>query len=296
MKRNKKSTSEAVRQQADKARKHTVLTVSGIGVGKLVHIEPRDFKRLDVDPSYQRGETKMVSTLVTVLQRGGKILDPVTVCERSWDRHGKLWIIDGHQRVCAFQQLGMGFTAMLHSSSSLEAERSFFIASNARKAVSPNLMVKSWAGGSGKMVVAANETPSHPLYNRLGLEQGGSMSRIGSMIAARGCYIAATGHKPFGSAADLLSRLDVACGVPGKKAKAEAYLRVLGQLVPKGRVNVNVAEALAQCCHEKWEEGISYPSQRSVTKLASLNWQIEVPILVRKYVPVIQGIINRWWK
>src|SRR6266852_7829765 len=56
-------TSPAMQAQADKARKYSVLAVKGISRGKLVHIDPEDFKKLDVDPTYQRGETNFVSSI-----------------------------------------------------------------------------------------------------------------------------------------------------------------------------------------------------------------------------------------
>lgn len=293
-----KATSAAIAGMADKARKFSILSVTGISRGKLSRIEPPDFGKLDVDASYQRGETGLVSQIVTALQRGGAVLDPVTLCRRtSWDgKSQKLWVIDGHQRVCAFQQLGIGFEAMIHESESLEAERVFFLSLNTRHAMSANLMVKSWPGRSGKMLVEANANPSHPLYQRLGMEQSDNKSRLGAMVLVRGTFKASTNLKPNGRATEILSRLDVALNEPEKRARAEHFIRFIGHVCPKGKMHFNVIEAYGAVAFERWGEEIELPSKKIIDRLKIINWQMELPDLDRKYLPVMEGIVKRWWK
>ena len=293
-----KVTSAAIQAQADKARKHSILAVKGISRGKLMRIEPEEFNRLDVDPTYQRGETNFVSSIVTAIQRGGAVLDPVTLCKRtSWGNREKLWVVDGHQRVCAFQQTSTGFDALVHESESLEAERIFFLALNSRRGMSANLIVKSWPGHSGKLLVLANASAEHPLYERINLEQGNNRSRIGAMVVVRSTFTAATGLEGHGTANMCLSRLDVALGVDAKRLRADAFLRLLGKICPKGKINVNVAEALAITAFERWENGPpALPTQKQIDHIKGINWENELPVLARKYRPVMQGMINRWWK
>src|SRR5262245_10461772 len=84
------ASSEAVRKAVDARRMVMPLTVQGISPGTLHKITPAEFSDLDVDPSYQRGETTMVNHLITAIQAGGLVLDPVTLCRRtSWGKEKK---------------------------------------------------------------------------------------------------------------------------------------------------------------------------------------------------------------
>lgn len=286
-----------VRAAADAQRKRTLLTVSGISPGKLVTVTPAQFGKLDVDPAYQRGETTMVDEIINVVQAGGAILDPVTICKRtSWHDKETLWVVDGHQRVCAFQQLQQSFQAMVHESESLDSEKKFFLALNMRKAVGSDVIVKSWTGPSGRMIVAAHESTTHPLCGRVNFAQGFNESRLGATVIVRGAFTAATGLAATGSTQKILSRFDVAMSPPEKKKKAEQYLRLIGEVFPKGSVSVLVATALGMVAHERWKMGHAYPSSQIVDRLRRVNWRQEIPVLSVKFRPVLIEIINKKWK
>ena len=300
--RNTIATSEAVRKQVDARRIISNVAVQGISQGSLHKITPEQFAALDVDPGYQRGETSMVVKLVNVLQSGGAVLDPVTLCKRtSWgkDKH-KLWIVDGYQRVCAYQQLGLPFQAMVHESESLDAEKKFFLALNNRRAVSSDIIVKSWTGPSGRLIVGVSEQPSHSLYQRVNFSQGKNGSRLGALILARGALRAAVpiGSKNGGGAAQtILSRLDVALHNETKRHLAEAYLQLIGCIFPKGSANVLVALALAEVMHEKMSEDKEpFPSRKTLERIAAINWRHELPVLSMKFRPVIVALINKAWR
>lgn len=295
--RNTRVLSESVRAAADARRKYTPLTVKGISRGNLVLITADKFAKLDVDPSYQRGETAMVAEIVAALQAGGEVLDPVTICKRPWAKDkDALWVVDGHQRVCAFQQLGRSFQAMVHQSESLEAEKQFFLALNSRNAVGTDVIVKSWTGPSGQMIVAANTSPGHPLYERVNFQQGNNKSRIGAGIIARAALVAATGIWSAGTIQKILSRLDIALGPPAKKAMAERYLRLLGEVCPSGSMPLMVSLLLALIANERWKDGQPYPDAKAIMKLRKVNWRQEVPDLTNKFRPIIADIIQKAWK
>lgn len=296
--RNTKALSEAVRAQHEGRRKHTILTVTGIGRGELVWIEPDRFGELDVDPSYQRGETKMVGDIINVINAGGQILDPVTLCRRTkWGERKKLFIVDGYQRVCAFQQMGVKFAAMVHESESLESEKRFFLALNNRKAVSADVIVKSWTGPSGRMIVQAAHSQAHPLCERVNFSQGHNGSRISAAIVLRAMFAGATGLEPTGSIQRLLSRCDLAVSVPRKKELAEQALRIMGDVFPKGGANLIVAGALGITLHKRMEqEGKRYPTDRVLERLMRVNWRTELPVISVKYRPVVIAVIEKIWQ
>lgn len=297
------ATSAAVREANAAKRRSIVLTVTGISRGKLIHVEPAEFGKIDVDPRYQRGETNMVNTIIAAIQAGGLVLDPPTLCRRTcWGNDGrdkdKMWIVDGHQRVSAFQHLSMGFDAIVHESESLDAERQYFIALNSRRAVSTNLIVKSWAGPSGKLLVEANANPAHPLYERVRLEMGANESRIGAMVLIRGSLNACTGVEMSGEAPKVLGRLDVALITDiNRKVIMEKYLRMMGQVLPKGTVHNEVALAFANVYRARMGYGqFAMPDAKQTDRLRKINWDAEVPHLTRKFRPVVTNIIDRIWK
>lgn len=286
-----------VRAANEARRKYTPLVVTGISRGNLLLITPDKFDRLDVDPAYQRGETSMVADIVNVIQAGGEVLDPVTLCKRHWAKDKEtLWIVDGHQRVCAFQQTKKAFQAMVHQSDSLEAEKKLFHALNTRKAVGTDVIVKSWTGPAGTIIVAANASASHSLYERVNFQQSGNKSRIGAAVLARGMLSAASGALVAGPIPRILSRLDVALGPSAKKAMAERYLQMVGEVCPNGALPLLVMIVLALIANERWKDGGQYPSAKVIDRLRKVNWRQEVPEMTNKFRPIIADIITKTWK
>lgn len=290
---NTRAKSAAVRELSEKRATHKPVVVEGIGEGKLITVTPAMFKLLDVDPLYQRGETKMVGQIVRALQAGGKVIDPVTLCKRKGGE--TLWIVDGHQRTCAFQDLGLPFQAMLHDSDGVEAEKSLFIALNSRRALSANVIVKAWTGPIGTMLRKATESAEHPLYGRVNFTQASSDSKIAAASLVRGMLSSIGVDRTGGRVEVNLSRLDMAISKPTNKAKVEQFLRVVGRACPQGIMPALVLRALGSVAHERWEDDIVIPSNKIVERLRTKQWAAEV-VLVEKYLPVLLNTVRKVWK
>jgi hypothetical protein len=288
-----RSESPAIAAAIERRTLKAPLTVKGIGQGRLVKIEVSQFSKLDVDPTYQRGETNMVGQIVRALQSGGAVLDPVTLCQRSGDKTGKLWIVDGYQRTCAFQQLGIPFQAMIHESESVDAERQFFISLNNRKAVSANVIIKAWDGISGELMRSANEDFQHPLYNRINFQQGNNDNRISAGSLVRG-MTAVVGIDRSGSTHEHLSRLDTALHNRNARARVEFYLRLIGKACPKGFLPAIVLRGIGTVARERWSDEVDLPHTRVLVRLYEKNWKEEV--LGEKYFAVLLDIIRKMWR
>jgi hypothetical protein len=289
--------SNKVRAAAEARSFRAPLIVRGISPGRLVTITPSRFGKLDVDPAYQRGETAMVGEIVRVVQAGGQVLDPVTICTRPWsDDPSTLWVVDGHQRVCAFQQLSIPFQAMIHESESLDAEKLFFVSLNTRKAVSADLILKSWTGASGTLIRAANENPDHSLFGRVHMQQGANKSRIGGLVLARTLLAASTGREPNGPASAILARLDNALQDRASRARAEHMMRLLPLIFTNSPPGIIVSIALGHVAYERWTVSIGLPKLSIIEKLRSTKWEDEVPAMTKKFRPVLSEIIKRTWR
>ena len=294
-KRATRITSAAVRAQADRRLQQKPVVVTGIGPGELTTITPKQFGKLDVDPSYQRGQTSMVAAIVRALQAGGKVFDPVTLCRR---RGGDvLWIVDGYQRVCAFQQLQISFTAMVHDSESAAAEHQLFIALNTRKAVSANVIVKAWTGPAGEIIRKANESMEHPMYDRINFAQNSNENRFAASSLVRGMLCSIGASRSSGSMNELLSRLDTQLGDKHSmnRARAEHYLRLCGKICERGYIPALVLRALGAVAYRHWEREVTMPSMKVIERLREKHWAAEVQ-LVEKYLPIIEQTIAKVWK
>jgi hypothetical protein len=292
--RNTRVTSEAVRAVAERRSLSAPLVITGIGPGKLVTITPSSpyYAKLDVDPAYQRGETKMVGQIVRALQSGGSILDPVTLCVRKGG-DGTLWIVDGYQRVCAFQQLKVPFTAMIHESDSQDCERQFFIALNARKAVSANVMIKAWSGATSELLQKSNSDFTHPLYERINFQQGSNETRIAASSLLRG-ILAVLAVDRSAAMPSMLSRVDNELRDKLQRARAEHYLRLIGKVCPKGTLPAMVLRAIGKTAREHWLTEVEMPSTKIVERLHNKNWASEM--LVEKYFDVLCNTVHKIWK
>lgn len=302
IRRNTRVTSEKVREQHERSAKYAPLVVNGISDGKFTRIEPGgQMDKLDIDPTYQRGETNMIGVIVRAVQLGGAVLDPITVCKRPWDtlHPNKLWIVDGHQRVCALQQLKKSIPAMIHESVSVEAERQFFLALNAKRTQSANVIVHAWAGLSGEMLRNANVDMSHPLCGRLCFTQGGARGRlISPMQIVAGAWRAAVGGASTPQSFKMLAMLDNAMRDSTQRARVEHYLRLIGLVFPVGGLGRPVALAFGVVCFNRWKtpSSIDLPRLAILEKLAAVKWSEVVPTASEKYVPVYVETVNRYWK
>lgn len=289
----KRTESRAVERASEFRAGYKPVAVTGISEGRLVTIQPEMFSRLDVDPAYQRGETMMVLQIVRAIQAGGVILDPVTLCKRKGS--DTLWIIDGHQRVCAFQQLGKPFNAMLHESESAESEHLFFLAMNSKRAINANVIVKAWTGPSGTVMRKANESLAHPLYNRLNFSQSNSESKLSASSVANAMrYVVGVGASA-GRMEVVLSRIDLAMSKRATYAYAEAFLRLLGEVCPTGSLPVLVMRAISIVAHEYWKDGIVMPKPAVFKRLGEKKWAADL-IIAEKYMPIIINAVKKIWK
>ena len=266
--------------------------VTGIGKGELVTITPSMFSKLDVDPAYQRGETSMINNIVRALQAGGQIHDPVTLCVRNGG--DKLWVVDGHQRVCAFQQLKMPFVAMLHKSASPESEHSFFIALNSKRGLSANVIVKAWTGPIGGIMRKANESLEHPMYDRINFSQAAAGTRLAASSLVR-ALLAVVGNEGSGRIEVSLSKLDNAMAKSMQKARVEHYLRLIGKVCPSGTLPALVLRAIGSVAHEQWEHEVKMPSVKTIERLRLKQWAASV-VLLEKYQPVLIDIVRKMWR
>jgi len=271
--------------------------VEGISKGSLITVGPADFSKIDVDASYQRGETKMVNDIIRAIQAGGAILDPVTLCRRPWDKDkAKLWIIDGHQRMCAAQELLVSLPAIVHESASLDAEKTFFLALNSKRSVSSDNVVKGWVGPSGDLIRKVNDDPSHPLYNRVHFQHGRNRSRIASATLICGALIAATGLTRSGNILRRLARLDNALSKPIERARAEQFLRLMGHIFTVGAAPALAMEAIGLVANERWAKEVIPAPLKTIQKLRLVNWKQEVPTFSKRFLPVLADTVRKVWK
>lgn len=294
--RNTRVLSEKVRLQAEANARRAPLVVRGIGPGKLVTIGVTQFAKIDVDPSYQRGKTAMVPELVRVLQAGGVVRDPVTLCKRPWSADPeRLWIVDGWQRVCAHQQVGVAFSAMVHESESLTSEKAFFLSLNNRKALSADLVLKSWEGISGKLIRGANENKDHPLFDRVHLEQGSNKTKVGGVVLARAMLAASAGLDGFGPTQRVLARLDHALTDKMAMARAEHFMRLVALAFHARAPHGMVLACLGEVAHQKWLRDVTLPKLSVIEKLRTMKWDEECP-MVKKFHPVVVQTIKSLWR
>ena len=269
------------------------VVVDGVSDGELITVTLSMFSSLDIDPAYQRGETTMVGQIIRAVQAGGKVLDPVTLCQRKGS--DKLWIVDGHQRVCAFQQLRIPFKAMLHKSVSPDAEHHFFIALNAKRGLNANVIVKAWTGPSGVMMRKANESLEHPLYGRLNFSQGANESRISATSLARGVMCVVGHGKNSGRVDMIMSRIDLAMAKTMNRARAEHYLRLIGLACPQGNLPALVLRAIGDVASERWEKQVYMPPRKVIDRMRVKTWAASV-VLQEKYYSVLVDTVGKMWR
>jgi hypothetical protein len=289
-----RAQSVATAMSAEKRAGFKPVTVTGISDGDLILVTPKMFGNLDVDPSYQRGETNMVTQIVRAIQNGGMIPDPVTLCARKGT--DKMYIIDGHQRVCAFQHLGVPFKAMLHTSNDVSAEHAFFIAMNSRRAVSANVIVKAWEGQSASVIRKANEMLSHPLNDRVNFSQSASATRLAASSIVGGMREVTGTFNGSGRIEQNLSRIDLVMSASRLQvARVEHYLRLIGMVSPSGTVPHLVLRAIGEIAREHWQSDVKLPTLKVIDKLRMKQWASEA-ILTEKYRSILVGIVRKTWK
>lgn len=293
-KRQTRIQSEAVRERAESRSTYKPVIVDGISAGELITVTKSMFDKLDVDPQYQRGKTLMVGQIIRAIQAGGSVLDPVTLCQRPGSE--TMWVVDGHQRVCAFQETGTPFKAMLHKSKDANAEHQFFIALNAKRAVSANIIVKAWTGPAGVMLRKANESMEHPLYERVNFGPSGNDRRINASTLVNGMVTITNKGTAAGRVDVLLAKVDMSVtSKTRQRARVEHYLRLIGLISPSGGLPHLVVRALGEVAGERWVKEIEMPNRKIIEKLSKKNWVADT-ILLQKYYSVLLDTVRKIWK
>jgi hypothetical protein len=271
--------------------------VGGINFKERGIVTPSDYARLDVDPSYQRGKTNEVAMLILALQRGGQIPDPVDLAMRTWGpQDGKLWIVDGFQRTCAFQELSLSFAANFYKSESLEAERRFFIAKNNRRSLSTNAQVKAWDGPSTALLHALNNSPDSSLYGRISFDHSGS-DKLSASVLIRGVERCLSGSRNTSDIQRSLSRCDNLLKTQTDKLKATTYLRLVSLCFPHGYARLLPSLALAEVANEYWKTAtMAPPGPGTIKRIAAVNWKTQLPGQGGQFQDLANAIIKRYWK
>lgn len=292
--------SEALRKAYDARKVGKEVVVTGIGPGKFTLITTDMFSRLDVDPSYQRGRiTHHVNSIISVLQSGGEVLDPVTLCKRPWSSEpDKLWIVDGFQRVCAFQATKKSFHAMVHESDSLQSERDLFLALNDKVRVSSNAIVHAWNGPINDILTRANADKNHPLYGRIAFTQGRSAAgQVDASTLAKSIWVLiSSGTVGGGEIQGKLRSIDHYLRASNRAvAMAEHFLRLIPMVFPKDPLHIPMV-CVAAVARERWKVDIEMPSPQVCARLARIRWREEVPSFSIKFRPVFINLIEKIWK
>lgn len=285
--------------------------VTGIeAVGKRTTITPGMFDKIDVDRRYQRDRIgPKVNELIEVIQSGGVIPDPITLCKRRWSEDGqvrasdKLWLIDGQQRFFAAMETETTIEALIYESDSLEAERNFFLAMNNSRIVNANVTVKAWPGPITILLKAVESNPDHPLYGRVEWSRTGG-EHIGAAVLVRGLVAVTTGVFYGGDIQKMLSRADTAIQKDSAaKARATQFCRLIAHVFPRGYAPILAVSALGIVASRRWAQ-VKYndpallplPTTAQMDRMSRINWLAEVPSSAIRFRPVLEQMIDRAWR
>jgi hypothetical protein len=292
--------SEPTRQRHLARRVDRPIAITGIGEGKHVLLQPRDFKRLGVDERYQRVRiTSQINTLIHVIRSGGVIPDPVSIARRPDD---SLWIVDGQQRFWAHSETDTPMRAMIYDVPDFETERLFFIALNQQAKINPNHTVKAWDGEGAEFIRSMADKPGSPLVGRIHFSSG-SPRPLSSGILARGiCRLLADEASPTAAHKDIkrvLAHLDTWIKRPGARERAYAYCVLLAAVFLEGHKDVVrriPVEAFAAVAAEKWKTVIVMPPPVSMGLFKRANWAGMAPGHSVQFLPVFEAEIRKRWR
>ena len=291
------ANSDGQRQRVEALRKWKPIIVTGVTFNRRQLITPQNYHLLDVDPDYQRGDTSEISAIVAALQAGGTIPDTPDLAERAWGpRDGKLWVLDGQQRICALQQLNMSFYANVHASESLEAERSFFLAMNARIALNSNTKVKAYNGPVAALLKALNAQPESGLCGRIEFNGSGG-DRLGAAVLVLGIERLLSGTRSTNAIDKVLSKTDGLLATNAEKLKATTFCRLVATIFEKGYAKQLPVLSLAEVARERWAKGgMGLPQKGALARLRAINWKTALPGTGSGYQDYANAIVKRYWK
>jgi hypothetical protein len=297
-----RASSPMVAEKADSTRRRTPVLVKGVGAGKQTTITPDKFHLVDVDRRYQRDRiSDEVLDLVYVLQKGGSIPDPVTLARRTFSEPGidprKLWIVDGQQRFMAHLELGRAMQAIVYEVESLEAEKTFFLAMNSRVQVSSNSIVHSWPGPVAAQLRTANETPGHPMHDRVQFARGGDKIAAGIIIRSLDALLSSSVNARGSSMQARLSHADLSMRTtPHARERVDCFLRLLGSVFPTSYAHTLGCLALARVAQSRWRGEPYLPSASVLARLRAVNWTSVVPSSSGKFLPIVVSHVEKIWR
>jgi hypothetical protein len=276
------------------------IVVKGLAAPKHLTITPAMYKKIDVDTdNYQRGETPIISSIVASLKEGGMVLSPPILSRRKWCDDGKLWIVDGLQRMTALMSLDMTFEVMLYEVDNLDQERAMFIQANEKMSVSPNRSIKAHPGPTATLLRLVDGDHHHPLFNRVGWGTG-DPSKISAAVAVRGMVPASGAGVPGGKVLRMLAKTDSAIARdPNSKLRCATLLRMMGLMYPKTYVKAIAVESLGIVAWEKWSHIAKpeIPPPSILNRIAKINVDALVGgAQAARFRPIVIDAIKRIWK
>lgn len=274
--------------------------IDGVHFKERRTITPPFYSRLDVDPRYQRGRTDMVATIINALQKGGMVPDVPMVAERAWgEPDGKVWIMDGFQRVSAFMELNRAFEVDVFLTSSLEAERRFFLALNNRRPLNSNTQIKAWAGPVVDLLRYLGEREG-VLKGRVEFEHAsGRGKRLSAALLVRGIERLLSESRHVCDIQKSLSRCDGFLQTDRSKLEATTFCLLVGESFPEGGAGLLPVLALAEIAREKWHGHSAtpkLPSPAIIKRLAETRWRVRLPGQGRAHLDLAVSIVRRVWK
>lgn len=293
------ANNEAQRARVESVRKWKPVIVSGCSFKERRLITPQSYNILDVDPAYQRGQTNEVSGIVAALQAGGTIPDTPDLALRAWGpQDGKLWIMDGLQRICALQQLNMSFYVNVHLTESLQSERSFFLAMNSRKALNSNTKVKAYNGPVAALLKYLNAREDSGVSGRIEFDASGG-ERISAAVMVSGIERLLSGSRSAGNIDKVLSRTDGLLASNEEKFYATQFCRVVGAAFEKGYAPRLPVLALAEIAREKWKASgakPTFPKPADIKRLRAINWKTAVPGGGAGWQDLANALVRKAWR
>lgn len=301
--RRKKTESPALQKAAEGHRIVMPLIVRGATWKREVTITPAEYGRLDVDPEYQRGKTDEIQDLITVLQHGGVLLGEIILAERAWGpdvNRRLLWVVDGFQRVSAYQALDKSFVASVFVTESLADEAALFEAANTRRILSANVQVKAWPGPSATLLRRLDTKPDSPVFDRISWKNS-SPHKLSASVLIYGTKDLLTGRAKGGSIQWALARTDAELATPRALDAARIFIEFVGLVSPKSYIRMNVVRGLAVVARERWERAggswvCSMPSAYQMERLRQVNWSSVVPSFAARFQPIILDHVRKIWK
>jgi hypothetical protein len=293
------ANSDGQRRRIESIRQWKPIVVTGISFKERRLITPQNYGCLDVDPEYQRGETTSIPGIVAALQAGGTIPGTPYLAERAWGpQDGKLWVMDGQQRICALQQLNMAFYAEVYVSESLESERMFFIAANAQTKLNSDTIVKAYDGPVAVLLKCLNERPDSGLGGRIEFDGRGG-KRLSASTLVGGIERMLSGGKRGSMRIDrVLSRTDGLLATNEQKLCATTFCKLVAAAFD-GHAPRLLVLALAEVAADRWigkGKRPELPSASDMKRLRAVNWKHELPSQSASCIDLAKHLVTRRWK